>query len=119
MTAVGNLAKDPRIQAENDRNLSDNGNSVVGVDVLGDPQISTRTETKASTSQTLAAASFRRHFLGLACKAERTAKFNERLSLRPRGEVASVQDEHRIFDYFDTDDGRGVLSARELSDSYS
>ena len=25
MTAVGNLAKDPRIQAENDRDLSDNG----------------------------------------------------------------------------------------------
>ena len=35
------------------------------------------------------------------------------------GEVASVQDEHRIFDLLGTDDGRGVLSARELSDSYS
>ena len=91
---------------------------IVGA-TIGRPPICTRCETKASTSQTLAAASFRGHFLGLACKAERTAKFSERLSLRPRGEVASVQDEHRIFDYFDTDDGRGVLSARELSDSYS
>ena len=31
------------------------------------------------------------------------------------GEVASVQVEYRICDFFDTDDGRGVLSARELS----
>ena len=91
---------------------------IVGA-TIGRPPICTRCETKASTSQTLAAASFRGHFLGLACKAERTAKFNERLSLRPRGEVASVQDEHRIFDLLGTDDGRGVLSARELSCGYS
>ena len=31
------------------------------------------------------------------------------------GEVASVQVEYRICDFFGTDDGRGVLSARELS----
>ena len=35
------------------------------------------------------------------------------------GEVASVQNERRIFDLLGTDDGRGVLSARELSASYS
>ena len=35
------------------------------------------------------------------------------------GEVASVQGEYSIYDSFGTDDGRGVLSARELSDSYS
>ena len=38
---------------------------------------------------------------------------------RCEGEVASVQDEHRIFDLLGTDDGRGVLSARELSNNYS
>ena len=35
------------------------------------------------------------------------------------GEVASVQGEYRIYDSFGTDDGRGVLSARELSCGYS
>ena len=34
------------------------------------------------------------------------------------GEVASVQDERKIFDLLGTDDGRGVLSARELSKDY-
>ena len=38
---------------------------------------------------------------------------------RCEGEVASVQGEYRIYDFFGTDDGRGVLSARELSDDYS
>ena len=33
------------------------------------------------------------------------------------GEVASVQGEYRIYDSFGTDDGRGVLSARELSEN--
>ena len=35
------------------------------------------------------------------------------------GEVASVQGEYRIYDSFGTDDGRGVLSAQELSNNYS
>ena len=34
------------------------------------------------------------------------------------GEVASVQGEYGIYDFLGTDDGRGVLSARELSDDY-
>ena len=38
---------------------------------------------------------------------------------RCEGEVASVQDECEIIDFFGTDDGRGVLSARELSNYYS
>ena len=84
---------------------------IVGA-TIGRPPICTRCETKASTSQTLAAASFRGHFLGLACKAERTAKLNEQISLRPRGVVASVQDVRAIKPLFGTDDGRGVASAR-------
>ena len=35
------------------------------------------------------------------------------------GEVASVQIKRRASNYVGTDDGRGVLSARELSDDYS
>ena len=38
---------------------------------------------------------------------------------RCEGEVASVQGEYRIYDSFGTDDGRGDLSARELSKNYS
>ena len=38
---------------------------------------------------------------------------------RCEGEVASVQGECGNFDFFGADDGRGALSARELSNDYS
>ena len=60
---------------------------------------------------------------GLAPPAHLHANQNKSLHLSDacgcEGEVASVQGEYSIYDSFGTDDGRGVLSARELSNNYS